>query len=106
MAMKICTRCRTIKPLTSYRDNGRGGLRAACRDCGNKERAMYKAKQPAQRGKRTLEEIRKDKRDYHRRRSAVQKLLSGKVKGDGPCWVCRNQAVGDTPYRLCIICLG
>ena len=104
--MKACTTCRVMKPLTDYRDNGRGGPRAQCRDCGNKERAMYKAKNPVQRGKRTREEIRQEKRDYHRRRTAVKRLLSGKVKGDGPCWVCRNQAVGDTPYRLCIICLG
>ena len=104
--MKVCTRCRTMKPLTDYRDNGRGGLRAGCRDCGNKERAMYKAKQPAQQGKRTLAQIRQDKRNYHRQRAAVKRLLSGKFKGDGPCWVCRNQAVGDTVYRLCIVCLG
>ena len=26
--------------------------------------------------------------------------------GDGPCWVCRNQAIGETPYRLCVICAG
>jgi hypothetical protein len=95
-----------MKPLTDYRDNGRGGLRAGCRDCGNKERAAYKAKQPAQQGKRTLAQIRQDKRNYHRRRTAVKRLLSGKFKGDGPCWCCRNQAVGDTPYRLCIVCLG
>ena len=104
--VKVCTRCRTMKPLTDYRENGRGGLRAGCRDCGNKERAAYKAKQPAQQGKRTLAQIRQDKRNYHRQRAAVKRLLSGKFKGDGPCWVCRNQAVGDTPYRLCIVCLG
>jgi len=103
---KACTRCKEEKPLDSFPWNGRAGRRPVCRVCTNVDRAAYKAKQPAQRGKRTLEEIRQNKRDYHRRRSAVQKLLSSKVKGDGPCWVCRNQASGKTPYRLCIICLG
>lgn len=104
--MKVCTTCRVMKPLTDYRDNGRGGPRAQCRDCGNKERAMYKTKSPVQLGKRTREQIRQEKREYHRRRTAVNRLLSGKVKGDGPCWVCRNQAMGSTPYRLCAICAG
>ena len=67
---------------------------------------MHKAKLVPQHRRRTLEEIRQNKRDYRRRRVAIERLLSGKVKGDGPCWVCRNQAVGETPYRLCIVCLG
>ena len=104
--MKVCTQCRVSKPLEAFRENGRGGKRAACRECGNKERAMFKARLAPQRSKRTLEEIRQDKRDYRRRRVAIERLLSGKVKGDGPCWCCRNQAVGETPYRLCIVCLG
>jgi len=56
------------------------------------------------RGKRTLEEIRQNKRDYHRRRTAVKRLLSGKVQGDGPCWCCRMPARGKTEFRLCIVC--
>ena len=105
-AVKACTRCKADKPLDDFPWNGRDGRRPVCRVCTNIDRAKYKAKQPEQRGKRTLEEIRQDKRDYHRRRTAVKRLLSGKFKGDGPCWVCRNQAVGDTVYRLCIVCLG
>lgn len=104
--MKACTRCKEKKPEDDFPWNGRGQRRPICRVCSRVERAMYKAKQPVRQGRRTLEEIRQTKREYHRQRAAVKRLLSGKVKGDGPCWVCRNQASGKTPYRLCIICLG
>jgi hypothetical protein len=104
--VSTCARCKEEKPEDGFPWNGRGSRRPICRVCTNVDRTAYKAKNPVQRGKRTLEEIRKDKRDYHRRRTAVKRLLSGKVKGDGPCWCCRNQAVGNTVYRLCIVCLG
>jgi hypothetical protein len=48
----------------------------------------------------------KDRRAYFIRRRAIKRLLSGKFKGDGPCWVCRNPAIGETQYRLCVICAG
>ena len=93
-----------MKPLTDYRDNGRGGPRAQCRDCGNVDRARYKSLKA--KPVTTKQAVLDAKREYYRRRRAIEKLRSGKFVGDGPCWVCRNQAVGETLYRLCIVCLG
>lgn len=102
--MKVCTTCRVMKPLTDYRDNKRGGPRAQCRDCGNVDRARYKSLKA--KPVTTKQAVLDAKKEYYRRRRAIEKLRSGKVKGDGPCWVCRNQAMGSTPYRLCAICAG
>ena len=41
MTSKTCTTCKAVKPLGEYHGNGRGGLRAECKDCA---RSKAKAK--------------------------------------------------------------
>lgn len=102
--MKACTTCLTEKPPDGFPWNGRGGRRPVCRVCTNAERARYKALHA--KPTRTKQAVLDAKKEYYRRRRAIERLRSGKFVGDGPCWCCRNQAVGETPYRLCIVCLG
>ena len=102
--MKACTTCLTEKPPDGFPWNGRGGRRPVCRVCTNAERARYKSLKA--KPVTTKQAVLDAKKEYYRRRRAIEKLRSGKFKGDGPCWCCRNQAVGETPYRLCIVCLG
>ena len=46
-------------------------------------------------------------RDERRWKKAIAKPATAPaIKGDGPCWCCRNQAVGETAYRLCAVCAG
>ena len=102
--VKACTRCKADKPLDGFPWSGRGTRRPVCRVCTNADRARHKVLHV--KPKSTKQAVLDAKKEYYRRRRAIEKLRSGKFVGDGPCWVCRNQAVGETPYRLCIVCLG
>lgn len=102
--MKACTRCKEEKLLDGFPWSGRGTRRPVCRVCTNADRARHKVLHV--KPKATKQAVLDAKKEYYRRRRAIEKLRSGKFVGDGPCWVCRNQAVGETPYRLCIVCLG
>ena len=102
--MKACTRCKEEKPLDDFAWNGRSGRRPVCRVC------TYAAKAKTENVKvkpenKPLNAV-QARREYDRRRRAIDALRAGKFTGDGPCWCCRSQAVGETPYRLCIICRG
>ena len=102
--VKACTRCKADKPLDGFPWSRRGTRRPVCRVCTNADRARHKVLHV--KPKSTKQAVLDAKKEYYRRRRAIEKLRSGKFVGDGPCWVCRNQAVGETPYRLCIVCLG
>ena len=102
--MKVCTKCKVERPLTDYAFNGRSGLRPVCKPCNNARKVELRAaKRPPKKTRTQLSEM---KKAYYRRRRAIEMLRSGRFRGDGPCWCCRHQAVGETPYRLCIICAG
>ena len=79
---KTCIRCEATERLEKFVDAGRGRYRNICKQCNILERIN---------GRVLLEK-------------PPELLLQ--PKGDGPCWCCRNQAAGETPYRLCIICAG
>ena len=104
--MKVCSQCREEKPLEAFRNATQTRKRAECRTCGNIKRNERKRQMRREPGKKTPQKLLDYKNGQYRKRRAIQKLLSGKFKGDGPCWCCRNQAIGETPYRLCVICAG
>ena len=103
---KACTACLKVHPRSHFYDNGRPGGRSHCKDCTNAERAMARRRQQVEKTPLSAEAEKERQRLGYRRRRDIQKLKAGKFVGDGPCWCCRSQAIGETPYRLCVICGG
>jgi hypothetical protein len=103
---KACTSCLKVRPRSDFYDNGRPNGRSHCKDCTNAERAVVRRRQQVEKTPLNAEAEKERKRLRYRRRREIQKLKAGKFIGDGPCWCCRSQATGETPYRLCVICGG
>ena len=103
---KTCTSCRQVRPRAWFHENGRPNGRSHCKTCANAKRAAQRRKQKAETPRLTAEAKKERERLRCRRRRVIKKLRAGTYKADGPCWCCRNQAIGDTPYRLCVICGG
>jgi len=92
---KTCKTCGQSKPLPAFGKQTKSRrYRPECKTCrSEKSRQYYEACKM-------------------RHRVGTEKIVAD-LSGphplflEGPrCWCCRNQAVGETPYRLCVICLG
>lgn len=108
--IRKCIKCGTEKPLVDFYKTHKHYCNT-CKACYNSKRNAKRRAQRAIGISRTRVRITSEaelaaRKIAYRQWRERERLLSGKFEGDGPCWCCRNQAVGETPYRLCIICLG
>jgi hypothetical protein len=65
---------------------------------------VAKAKTESDKPKRARKPAFYEQKDYLEKVSSMERFLSSKVEGDGPCWCCRMPARGKTEFRLCVVC--
>jgi len=103
---KVCTKCRVLKPRSEFYDSSRVNGGSHCKVCVLATQRASRSKKAIEAPALSIEAEKERKRVYYRRRRALAKLKAGVFRGDGPCWCCRAQAIGETEFRLCFACGG
>jgi hypothetical protein len=100
--MKTCRECETEKPITEFYEipNGRDGHRNECKECTKaRNRRAYRADPAAKHARtRAWEAANPERRDYHFRRSHLQRTYNMSPEGyaaklaeqGGVCAVCQE----------------